>query len=73
LPGRWLYGYDDITPKKGFEGDYGAEWLCRNHTPTCSICKDEKVAGLLDVVESFKEKYYQTRVKRSLPPGSSAH
>jgi DNA polymerase-3 subunit gamma/tau len=47
--------YDDIN-RKGFEGDMVlnafAEFL-RN----LLVCKDEKVAGLLEAVESFKEKY----------------
>ncbi|MFN8264787.1 MAG: DNA polymerase III subunit gamma/tau [Chitinophagaceae bacterium] len=47
--------YDDIN-RKGFEGDMVlnafSEFL-RN----LLVCKDEKVASLLEVVESFKEKY----------------
>jgi DNA polymerase III subunit gamma/tau len=47
--------YDDIN-RKGFEGDMVlnafSEFL-RN----LLVCKDEKVAGLLEVVESFKDKY----------------
>lgn len=47
--------YDDIN-RKGFEGDMVlnafSEFL-RN----LLVCKDEKVANLLEVVESFKEKY----------------
>jgi DNA polymerase III subunit gamma/tau len=47
--------YDDIN-RKGFEGDMVlnafSEFL-RN----LLVCKDEKVAALLEVVDSFKEKY----------------
>lgn len=47
--------YDDIN-RKGFEGDLvlnGFSEFIRN----LLVCKDEKAAGLLDVVESFKDKY----------------
>jgi DNA polymerase-3 subunit gamma/tau len=47
--------YDDIN-RKGFEGDLvlnGFAEFIRN----LLVCKDEKVAGLLEVVESFKDKY----------------
>ena len=47
--------YNDIN-RKGFEGDLvlnGFAEFIRN----LLVCKDEKVAGLLEVVESFKEKY----------------
>ena len=47
--------YDDIN-KKGFEGDMvlnGFAEFIRN----LLICKDERVAGLLEVVESFKQRY----------------
>ncbi|MCS3799991.1 DNA polymerase III subunit gamma/tau [Niastella sp. OAS944] len=47
--------YDDID-RKGFEGDLvlnGFSEFIRN----LLVCKDEKVAGLLQVVESFKDKY----------------
>jgi DNA polymerase III subunit gamma/tau len=50
--------YDDIN-KKGFEGDLvlnGFAEFIRN----LLICKDEKVAGLLEAVESFREKYIST-------------
>ncbi|MBS4065206.1 MAG: DNA polymerase III subunit gamma/tau [Chitinophagaceae bacterium] len=50
--------YDDIN-RKGFEGDMVlnafSEFL-RN----LLVCKDEKVANLLEVVESFKDKYIIT-------------
>lgn len=47
--------YDDIN-RKGFEGDLvinGFAEFIRN----LLVCKDEKAAILLDVVESFKERY----------------
>ena len=47
--------YDDID-RKGFEGDLvlnGFAEFIRN----LLVCKDEKVAGLLQVVESFKDRY----------------
>ena len=50
--------YDDIN-KKGFEGDMvlnGFAEFLRN----LLICKDERVAGLLEVVESFKQRYVET-------------
>ncbi len=50
--------YDDIN-KKGFEGDLvlnGFAEFLRN----ILICKDDKVADLLEVVESFKDKYKST-------------
>ena len=50
--------YDDIN-RKGFEGDLvinGFAEFIRN----LLVCKDEKVAGLLEVVESFKDKYVET-------------
>lgn len=50
--------FDDIN-RKGFEGDTVlntfSEFL-RN----VLVCKDEKVAHLLEVVESFKDKYLET-------------
>ena len=55
--------FDDIN-KKGFEGDMllnGFAEFCRN----LLVCKDEKVAGLLEVVESFREKYTQAAAKCS--------
>jgi len=50
--------YDDIN-KKGFEGDLvlnGFAEFIRN----LLVCKDEKVAGLLEAVESFRDKYIST-------------
>lgn len=57
--------YDGIN-RKGFEGDQvinGFAEFMRN----LMVSKDEKVAGLLDVVESFKEKYISTARKVSVP------
>lgn len=53
-----LLQYDDIN-RKGFEGDLvlnGFAEFIRN----LLVCKDEKAAALLDVVDSFKEKYIST-------------
>jgi DNA polymerase III subunit gamma/tau len=53
--------YDDIN-KKGFEGDLvlnGFAEFIRN----LLVCKDEKVAILLEAVESFREKYISTAKK----------
>lgn len=50
-----LLTYDDIN-RKGFEGDLvlnGLAEFARN----LLVCKDEKVAALLEVVESFKDRY----------------
>ncbi len=50
--------YDDIN-RKGFEGDMvlnGFAEFIRN----LLVCKDEKVAVLLEAVESFREKYIST-------------
>src|ERR1700704_5779514 len=55
--------YDDIN-RKGFEGDLvlnGFAEFIRN----LLVSTDEKVAGLLEVVESFKEKYLSTAKKTS--------
>jgi len=49
--------FDDIN-RKGFEGDLvinGFAEFIRN----LLVCKDEKAAGLLEVVESFKDKYIE--------------
>ncbi|HEU4471548.1 MAG TPA: DNA polymerase III subunit gamma/tau [Flavisolibacter sp.] len=56
--------YDNID-KKGFEGDMvlnGFSEFLRN----LLICKDERVAGLLEVVESFKQRFSET-AKRTDP------
>ena len=53
--------YDDIN-KKGFEGDMvlnGFSEFIRN----LLICKDERVAGLLEIVETFKQRYTETAKK----------
>jgi len=50
--------YDDIN-KKGFEGDMvlnGFSEFIRN----LLICKDERIAGLLEIVETFKQRYTET-------------
>lgn len=50
--------YDGIN-RKGFEGDLvlnGFAEFIRN----LLVCKDEKAAGLLEVVESFRDKYVST-------------
>jgi DNA polymerase III subunit gamma/tau len=55
--------FDDIN-KKGFEGDMvlnGFAEFMRN----LLICKDERVAGLLEVVESFRVKYAEAAKKVS--------
>jgi DNA polymerase-3 subunit gamma/tau len=55
--------YDDIN-RKGFEGDMvmnGFAEFIRN----LLVCKDEKCAGLLEVVESFKDRYISTAKKAS--------
>lgn len=55
--------YDDIN-RKGFEGDLvlnGFAEFIRN----VLVCKDEKIAGLLEVVESFKQRYAEIAKKLS--------
>ncbi|MBI1342329.1 MAG: DNA polymerase III subunit gamma/tau [Terrimonas sp.] len=55
--------YDDIN-NKGFEGDLvlnGLAEFIRN----ILVCKDDKAAVLLEVVESFKDKYRETAKKVS--------
>jgi len=47
--------YDDIN-NKGFEGDLVIEGFAE-FLRNLLVCKDERVAGLLEVVESFKERY----------------
>lgn len=57
--------YDDIN-RKGFEGDLvlnGFAEFIRN----LLVCKDEKVANLLEVVESFKDRYVSVGKKTSAP------
>ncbi|HEX2630260.1 MAG TPA: DNA polymerase III subunit gamma/tau, partial [Chitinophagaceae bacterium] len=53
--------YDDIN-RKGFEGDLvlnGFAEFIRN----LLVCKDERVASLLEVVEGFRERYVETGKK----------
>jgi DNA polymerase III subunit gamma/tau len=55
--------YDDIN-RKGFEGDLvlgGFAEFIRN----LLVCKDPRVAGLLDVVEGFRDKYVEASGKTS--------
>ena len=57
--------YDEIN-RKGFEGDVvlnGFAEFIRN----LLVCKDEKAAGLLEVVENFKDKYLTTAKNVSAP------
>ncbi|MBV4358028.1 DNA polymerase III subunit gamma/tau [Pinibacter aurantiacus] len=57
--------YDDIN-RKGFEGDLvlnGFAEFLRN----LLVCKDAKVAGLLEVVQSFRDRYTATAQKVSIP------
>ena len=57
--------YDEIN-RKGFEGDLvlnGFAEFIRN----LLVCKDEKAAGLLEVVESFRDKYLSTAKNVSAP------
>ncbi|MDI3322564.1 DNA polymerase III subunit gamma/tau [Pinibacter soli] len=57
--------YDDIN-RKGFEGDLvlnGFAEFLRN----LLVCKDAKVAGLLEVVQSFKDRYTATAARVSVP------
>jgi len=56
--------FDGIN-RKGFEGDLvlnGFAEFIRN----LLVCKDEKAAGLLEVVESFKEKYIAVAQKSNI-------
>jgi DNA polymerase-3 subunit gamma/tau len=50
--------YDDIN-KKGFEGDLVLNGLSE-FIRKLLVCKDERVANLLEAVESFREKYIST-------------
>lgn len=57
--------FDDIN-RKGFEGDLvvnGFEEFIRN----LLVCKDEKAAALLEVVENFRDKYIATAKNVSAP------
>src|SRR5580765_1394406 len=55
--------YDDIN-RKGFEGDLVVEGFAE-FIRNLLVCKDEKCASLLEVVESFKDKYVETAKKIS--------
>ncbi len=62
--GNALLYYDDID-RKGFEGDLvlnGFAEFVRN----LMVCSDPKIAGLLEVVESFKDRYIATSQKISV-------
>ena len=64
LSGAMLLYYE--INRKGFEGDVvlnGFAEFIRN----LLVCKDEKAAGLLEVVESFKDKYVSTAKNVSAP------
>ena len=50
--------FDDIN-SKGFEGDLVIEGFAE-FLRNLLVCKDERVAGLLEVVESFKDRYIET-------------
>ena len=56
--------YDDIN-RKGFEGDLVIEGFTEFFR-NLLVCKDEKVAGLLEVVESFKDKYMAAAKKTAI-------
>ena len=53
--------YDDIN-RKGFEGDIVIEGFAE-FIRNLLVCKDQRAAALLEVVESFKGKYYNTAKK----------
>ncbi len=55
--------FDDIN-KKGFEGDMLLNAMAEFFR-NLLVCKDEKVAGLLEAVESFKDKYISAAKKTS--------
>ncbi|MFT3933251.1 MAG: DNA polymerase III subunit gamma/tau [Chitinophagaceae bacterium] len=57
--------YDDIN-SKGFEGDLVIEGFAE-FLRNLLVCKDERVAGLLEVVESFKDRYIETAKKTAIP------
>jgi DNA polymerase III subunit gamma/tau len=60
LPSAMLL-YDDIN-RKGFEGDLFVEGFAE-FIRNLLVCKDQRAAGLLEVVESFKSKYYNAAKK----------
>ncbi|HYJ38568.1 MAG TPA: DNA polymerase III subunit gamma/tau [Chitinophagaceae bacterium] len=53
--------YDDIN-RKGFEGDLVIEGFAE-FIRNLLVCKDQRAAALLEVVESFKAKYYNSAKK----------
>ena len=55
--------FDDIN-RKGFEGDMVLNAMAEFFR-NLLVCKDEKVANLLEVVESFKDKYTSASKKTS--------
>jgi len=55
--------FDDIN-KKGFEGDMLLNAMAEFFR-NLLVCKDEKVAGLLEAVDSFKDKYISAAKKTS--------
>ncbi|HEX2683261.1 MAG TPA: DNA polymerase III subunit gamma/tau, partial [Ferruginibacter sp.] len=55
--------YDDIN-RKGFEGDLVLEGFAE-FIRNLLVCKDERAAGLLEVVETFRDKYYTAAKKIS--------
>jgi len=57
--------YDEIN-RKGFEGDVVLNGFAE-FIRSLLVCKDEKAAGLLEVVESFKDKYVSTAKNVSAP------
>ena len=56
--------YDDIN-NKGFEGDMVMEGFAE-FLRNLLVCKDERVARLLEVVESFKERYIEAAKKTAI-------
>ncbi len=54
----------DLINRKGFEGDLVLEGFTE-FLRNLLVCKDEKVAGLLEVVESFKDRYIAASKKTS--------
>ncbi len=56
--------YDDIN-NKGFEGDMVMEGFAE-FLRNLLVCKDERVARLLEVVESFKDRYVEAAKKTAI-------
>ena len=56
--------FDDIN-SKGFEGDLVIEGFAE-FLRNLLVCKDERVAGLLEVVESFRDRYIETAKKTAI-------